>query len=100
MISSTVFAALDLLAVVFFALTFIYLTKEERYEDAGALPIILLVIFGTLFLVLYTFFDFLGYAGLANSVLVDSWKEVALPLSSICFLISAIMTKQLSDLIS
>jgi len=42
----------------------------------------------------------LGYAGLANSVLVDSWKEVALPLSSICFLISAIMTKQLSDLIS
>ena len=95
-----VFASLDLLAAVFFALSFIYLIKAERYEDPGALPIILLVVFGTGFLVLYTLFDFMGYAHLVNPLIVNSWKDVALPLAAICFFISALMTKQLSDLVS
>lgn len=95
-----IFAGLDLMAALFFILTFVYLTKEERYEDPGVLPIMLLVIFGTLFLVIYTLFDFLGYSHLANPLLVNAWKDVALPLSAICFFISALMTKQLSDLIS
>ena len=100
MMDPVIITILDCLAAILFAAAMLFLTKSERYDDPGILPIMGLVIFSLIFLTAFTVFDFLGYSHLVTPIVADAWKEVTLPLAAMCLFIAAFLTKQLSDLIA
>lgn len=93
------FAGLDALAAIMFALSMVYLTKAEKYDDPGILPVIGLIIFGLIFVTSYTVIDYFAYSQQLNAVIANAWKDVTLPLAGMCFFIAAFLTKQLSDIL-
>lgn len=89
---------LDIGTLILIATAIMLLRREEKYEDPGVIPFMVLFMYGLFFLGLYVMAGLLAYGGV-NDVMEEA-RTIFLPIGATCMFISAHQLRQLSKVLS
>jgi len=89
---------LDIGSVLLLVIAIMLLRREEKYEDPGVIPFMVLFMYGLFFIGLYVLSGLLEYGGM-NGILEEA-QIIFLPMGAMCLFISAHQLRQLSKVLS